>query len=173
MLYLNKGDNCIMILNCLLDCAIEDDIRGWISRDCDIVWNYVANNKQRNPVNLSEQFMRELKDYIHWSKTWGQLKSIDFIRENADKLNWELLSKYYPFTQAQLKEFENRINWEYVAGWNELDKLVDVNYFLDKLACQDLLSNWTIKLDKDLEFKARVYAYGEEFLQNVRKECYR
>lgn len=162
-----------MIENCLLNCATEDDIRRWIEYDDNSInWDYVANNKERYPVKLSETFMRELEDYILWSKTWRQLKSIDFIRENANRLNWDLLSKYYPFTQSQLKEFSDRINWKYVANWNELDKQIDIDYFLDRLDCKELLCNWTVKLDKKMDFKARIYAYGKEFLDHVKEKQY-
>ena len=83
-----------------------------------------------------------------------------------------MLSKYYPFTQAQLKEFSDRINWKYVANWNELDKQIDIDYFLDRLDCKKLLENWTVKLNKKMDFKTRIYAYGKEFLDHIKEKYY-
>ena len=50
-----------------------------------------TNNKDNNFLNLSEDFIRENKDSVDWDIiSFGQKLSEDFIREFQDRLKWFL-----------------------------------------------------------------------------------
>ena len=67
---------------------------------------------------LNEQFVRRhltdlKKGYSFWSDVSSHVElSEQFIREYADKINWEYISKYQKLSEQFIEEFKDEVHWE-------------------------------------------------------------
>jgi len=70
-------------------------------------WEYISNHE-----DLSEDFIREFKDYLNWEDiSYYQTLSEDFIREFKDYVDWENISSYQILSEDFIREFKDRVNW--------------------------------------------------------------
>ena len=83
----------------------------------------------------SIQFLKENPDKIHWSGLSANPNAIDLLKDNLDKINWSALS-YNPNAINLLEANVNKINW-YCLSDNpnifEIDRKL-LNKEIDSLA---------------------------------------
>lgn len=109
----------------------------------------ILNLNMRTYSNLSDEFIQEYNEYINWERMivylsssdkidvnrfktvidrfdlWNLISAnelpIDFIRENASKLNWEILSIVNCFTEEEKEEFSDFIPEKKIFNMEEYE----------------------------------------------------
>ena len=132
----------------------------------NVDWNYISAYQK-----LTEDFIREFKDYVDWywisknqklsenficefknNVNWNfiskyQNLSEDLIREFKDKLDWNNISKYQKLSEDFIREFKNNVSWYYISEHQKLSPEF-IKEFQDNLNIDE--DNW---LYKPTEFK--------------------
>jgi len=83
------------------------------------VWKEISEK-----CKLTEDFMREFKDYIHWGYACRrQTLSEDFIREFQylfKPMDWQGISYYQTFTENFMREFKDKLDWEMIIEFQNI-----------------------------------------------------
>ena len=66
-------------------------------------------------------YIRENKNIVNWNviSSWQKL-SEDFIREFQNRVNWLCISKYQQLSEEIIKEFEHKLDWFYISMYQNL-----------------------------------------------------
>jgi hypothetical protein len=89
----------------------EQEIREQIENNCVVNWDGISQYQ-----TLSEEFIREFKDYVEWyliSKS--QILSEDFIREFKDRVYWSYISYYQTLSEEFIREFKDCVEWYWIS----------------------------------------------------------
>ena len=81
-------------------------------------WDCISANQ-----SLSEDFIREFKDYVDW--LWissCQKLSEDFIREFKDKVDWYWISAYQSLSEDFIREFKDNVYWCSISEYQKLSE---------------------------------------------------
>ena len=90
---------------------------------------------------MSEEFIREFKDKVHWVNiSYHQKLSEDFIREFQDKVYWVNISYHQKLSEDFIREFQDKINWDSISLKQKLSEDF-INEFKDKINFKKLLQN--------------------------------
>ena len=73
---------------------------------------------------LSEDFIRENADNVNWTYvSVNQNLSEGFIREFQDKVNWYFISIYQKLSFEEfIREFQNKVNWHWISIYQKLSE---------------------------------------------------
>jgi hypothetical protein len=95
----------------------EQEIREQIDNDC-VKWAYISRHQ-----TLSEDFIREFKDYVgwHWISNYSTL-SESFIREFKDCVNWENISQSQTLSEEFIREFKDCVEWVWISAYQTLSE---------------------------------------------------
>ena len=72
---------------------------------------------------LSEDFIREFKDYVDWG--WiseNQKLSESFIREFQDKVDWYWVSSHQKLSESFIREFQDKVDWGRISITQKLSE---------------------------------------------------
>lgn len=105
-----------------------------------MIWNSIEKEG-----NLSENFMREHKDNINWTKICRhQTLSENFILEMEDYIDFHVLLIYQTFSENFIEANEHLLHWDHIARFQPLSlsfikkHIAKINY--DKLEQNEDLS---------------------------------
>lgn len=85
---------------------------------------------------LSEKFIREFADYVHWSSICvSQKLSTKFMIEFVDRIEWEEVSRHQYLTSSFIEQFKDKFNWDTICAQQYLKPYIIEKYFSD--ICHD------------------------------------
>ena len=65
-----------------------------------------------------ENDMRKYGEYFNWRKLSDHQKmSLDFVRENADRVHWDRITQRIKMTDDFIEEFKDKVTWDYVWSY--------------------------------------------------------
>lgn len=107
------------------------------------------DEKSKSP--LSESYIRQHADKLNWDQiSIYQTLSESFMREFKSELDWFFISRYQKLSESFIREFQNRVSW---SGISEFQKLSEpfIIEFQNKV-------NWSkiLKHQKDLSYKFKL-----------------
>ena len=109
-------------------------------------------------LTLDEVFdyIRENKDIVNWNviSSWQKLPE-EFIREFKDKVNWSCISVCQKLSEDFIREFENRLVWKYISRQQKLSEDF-IREFQDKVDWDAIFIYQTLSEDLKKEFKAKL-----------------
>ena len=69
------------------------------------------------------QYIRENKNKVNWDVVCRYQKlSEEFIQEFQDRVNCEYISKYQKLSEDFIREFADRVNWEFISEYQVLSE---------------------------------------------------
>ncbi|KAF2889656.1 hypothetical protein ILUMI_16517 [Ignelater luminosus] len=113
---------------------------------------------------LSEEFLREFKNYIHWQNVcmfqqlsegfikefendvdWGiisgnQKISTEFVREFKHRIKWRTMSQCRKLSENFIREFKDYVDWSYISGYQHLSERF-IAEFQDRIDWQKISKN--------------------------------
>jgi hypothetical protein len=83
--------------------------------------------------DLSKEFIREFADKVNWNdiSTYQKL-SEKFIREFADKINWRYISVQQKLSEEFIREFADKVHWDCISNYQNLSEDF-IHEFKDKV----------------------------------------
>lgn len=97
--------------------------------------NHVDWNQFMREVTLSSDFLREFSEHFNdrsWTSISGWCKlSKDFIRENADRLDWDIVTRRQEISESFAEEMTTHLNWQILCRCKDLsEKFIERNSYL-------------------------------------------
>ena len=107
-------------------------------------------------------------------RTWYEVSSHkflteDFIREFADKVDWEWLSRYQRLSEDFIREFKDKVDWFYISEYQHLSENF-IREFKDYVDWDYISSYQHLSEDFIREFKDRVWWFWISECQHLSKE---
>ena len=107
-------------------------------------WNYISRYQK-----LSEDFIREFKNRVNWY--WisaSQKLSENFIREFNDYMDWDWISKCQKLSEDFIREFKDKVDWYYISKHQKLSNKF-IEEFKDKLYIDVIKESWHYKTTEE------------------------
>lgn len=115
--------------------------------------------------HLSENFIREFKNYVNWTYISKHQKlSENFIREFKDYVNWGLISFFQELSEYFIREFKDKVDWVHVSKRQKLsedfifefsDSISWDSLFMNEYVTEEFILNNLNLFDKYLVFTYR------------------
>ncbi len=90
---------------------------------------------------------------------WEEMSKIplpeDFIRKNADKLNWDLISRYQKLSEVFIREFKSELDWYYISRNQKLSESF-IREFQHRVSWSGVSEHQTLSEDFIIEFQNKV-----------------
>lgn len=139
------------------------------------VWSSLVRN---NAINITYEFLSKFKQQFDWETVnyyLGKSKlPIQQFEDFIDFIDWEIVSKQYPFSYDFLKEFEDKINWDLIhlnpnISWTtELINKLEYKLVVNKLNLINTV--WNEQLIE--KYKSYLTLNLDEYGNMYGDECY-
>ena len=107
--------------------------------------------------NVSDEFLFEYENYINWKKAASTRKKIPeiLLRRHADDLNWYHISAFQNLSEDFMRDFADRFNWIFIS---ELQNLSEdfIREFKDRVDWYYISEYQTLSEDFIREFQDKV-----------------
>ena len=114
-------------------------------------WRWISEYQK-----LSESFIREFKDEVYWGYiSMDQKLSEEFIREFKDKAVWYRISEYQKLSEDFIREFKDKVNWYRINKYQKLSE--DFIKEFDLTSPKNNMRYWTTKEKLKAVKKLKLY----------------
>ena len=81
------------------------------------LWEHLSEYQE-----FSEEILREFKNKVYWPAVTNLNLSENFIREFRDYIDWEQMSLKRDLSHEFILEFKHRFNWEYMLDFHKFSE---------------------------------------------------
>lgn len=90
-----------------------------------------------------------------WDKLSKAPLTEDYIRKNADKLNWDLISQYQNLSEDFIREFRSELDWFFISRNQKLSESF-IREFQNRVSWSGISEHQTLSEDFIVEFQNKV-----------------